>query len=80
MANCLNALNDVINTMATDTELSDGLALKVNVSDYNTDKDALNTTITNEKEFSNSASFLYEVSRKEFDNVALFMKKNILRE
>lgn len=42
-----SALNDVINTMATDTELSDGLALKVNVSDYNTDKDALNTTITN---------------------------------
>ena len=39
----------------------------------------LNTTITNEKEFSNSASFLYEVSRKEFDNVALFMKKNILK-
>ena len=39
----------------------------------------LNTTITNEKEFSNSASFLYEVSRKEFDKVALFMKKNILK-
>ena len=39
----------------------------------------LNTKLTNEKEFSNSASFLYEVSKKEFDKVALFMKKNIIK-
>ena len=38
----------------------------------------LNTKETNELEFSDSASFLYEVSKKEFPDVALFMKKNIL--
>lgn len=38
----------------------------------------LNTKEISELEFSDSASFLYEVSKKEFPDVALFMKKNVL--
>ena len=38
----------------------------------------LNTKEISELEFSDSASFLYEVSKKEFHDVALFMKKNVL--
>lgn len=39
------ALNDVINSMATDDELREGLALKVSITDYNNDQSALNSTI-----------------------------------
>lgn len=39
----------------------------------------LNTKVTNEKEFSDSATFLYEASKKDFEKIVTFMKNNIVK-